>query len=60
MTLARMYNNPPALRKWFRKDYVGLPGMLIRRKWLSESHLHGRARDLEATIGAGDLQRRAG
>ena len=60
MTLARMYNNPPALRKWFRIDYVGLPGMLSRRKWLSESHLHGRAWDLEATIGAGDLQRRAG
>ena len=31
---------------WFRKDYVGLPRTLIRRKWFSGSHLDGRARDL--------------
>jgi hypothetical protein len=51
-------------RMLFRKDYVSLPEMLIRRKSFSESHLDGRARDLEASIGAGsmrgDLQRRAG
>jgi hypothetical protein len=34
-------------RMWFRKDYVGLPRTLIRRKWFSRSHLDGRARDLE-------------